>query len=63
MKPSPTTPARVVIARECQAHEAMKRHAEAGEHGAFAIWKAEAEGWARLRSMLARDEPHNAWLN
>ncbi len=63
MKPHPSTPARVVIRYEREAHKAMERHAENGDHGSFACAKAQAQGWARLRSMLARDEPHGAWLN
>lgn len=63
MKPSTATPARVVIRMEVAAHAAMMRRAAAGDLAAAEGVRRILAGWSGLRSRLAADEPHGAWLN
>ncbi len=57
------TPARVVARRECVLHALMAAHVRDGNEAAAMACRRRLEGWRRLRSMLARDEPRGAWLN
>lgn len=63
MKPSASTPARVVVQMELRAHAAMARRTAAGDLTAAAGVRRTLAGWRELRSRLAADEPHGAWLN
>ena len=63
MLPRPTTPARVIARMELAQHAAMARAVARGDHESAARVRASLAGWAYLRDMLARDEPHSAWLN
>jgi hypothetical protein len=63
VKPSNSTPARVVIRMEVAAHAAMMRRVAAGDVTAAEGVRRILTGWAGLRSRLAADEPHGAWLN
>ncbi len=63
MLPRPTTPARVLAALELAQHDAMARKLAAGDVAGAEATRRALPGWARLRSMAARDEPKNAWTN
>ncbi len=63
MTPRLTTPARIVARRECVLHSLLATYAAQGNTLAFEACRRRLAGWSALRSMLATDEPHDAWLN
>ncbi len=63
MLPRPTTPARVFARLELAQHAAMLQKVAAGDLEGAERTRLSLSGYARLRSMAARDEPRSAWTN